>query len=125
MMTRYTLQMLVAIVIGMATGLAGYFYGMHRSDRLMNDLEYLNQANRISLGLQIIQLANSGNVDAIRYSQERIIGLSIGNLKGYGVDSDGANKLIILESLVKLRDYQMKNAGKVAPDLNTLLERLQ
>src|SRR6266853_3734603 len=113
------------LIIALASGLVGYFYGSHRADRLLNDLEYLNQANKISLGPQVIQLLNAGNIDAVKSSQERLIRLSVITLKNYGIDSDGENKPIILDSLTKLRDYQVKNSGKVDPDLNTLLDRLR
>ena len=124
-MIRRTFLILLAVLIAIASGLAGYFYGIHRSDRLLNDLEYLNQASKILLELQTIQLANAGNVNAIKSTQERLIRLNVISLKNYGIDSDGANKPIILESLVKLKDYQLKTSGKVDPDLNALLERLQ
>lgn len=124
-MTKRIFLVAIAAFIAIASGFAGYSYAMYRNGRVVNDLEYLNQANRISLSIQMIQLANSGNVEAIRSSQEQLIRLSVIVLKNFGIDSNGANKPIILESLNKLRDYQMKTLGRVDPDLGALLDRLR
>jgi hypothetical protein len=116
------LATVLAALLG-ATG--GYFYATAHVGRLLSELECLNQANKVALGLQTIELVNAGNVVAIKTGQERLIRLAVISLRSLDVHPDLPNKVIVADALRRLKDYQVKTSGAVDPDVELLLERLK
>jgi hypothetical protein len=120
-----TYPLLVAVFCALLGATAGYLYATTGTDKVLTELELLNQANKITSGLQTIELTDAGNVVAIKAGQERLIRLAVITLKGLDVDPDPANKSVIVEALSRLKDYQSKKSGAVDPDVEMLLQRLR
>jgi hypothetical protein len=126
-MTNHTLRyaILAAVLAALFGATGGYLYATMHMGRLLSELECLNQANKVALGLQTIELANAGNVAAIKAGEERLIRLAVSSLRSLDIHPNVPNKLIIADALRKLKDYQVKTSGVVDPDVEMLLENLK
>jgi hypothetical protein len=93
--------------------------------RLLMDSAYLDEANAIKFGLQLIKLARASDDARVIAAVEKRITLAVVALTKFGVDSSWDNFDAVESALNDLSSYQIAAHGQADPDVAALLARLR